>query len=102
MHEGRRFKPTFAVPSAGIHPGMVPLLMKDFGIDHIINAGGGIHGHPNGAAGGGRAFRAIIDAVLEAEPVEEKAKRSPDLKLALENGERLRFPYEAAAYHLRF
>lgn len=35
------FKPTFAVPSAGIHPGMVPLLMKDFGIDHIINAGGG-------------------------------------------------------------
>lgn len=78
------FKPTFAVPSAGIHPGMVPLLMKDFGIDHIINAGGGIHGHPNGAAGGGRAFRAVIDAVLEAEPVEEKAKRSPDLKLALE------------------
>ncbi|MCY8045292.1 2,3-diketo-5-methylthiopentyl-1-phosphate enolase [Bacillus haynesii] len=78
------FKPIFAVPSAGIHPGMVPLLMKDFGIDHIINAGGGIHGHPNGAAGGGRAFRAVIDAVLEAEPVEEKAKRSPDLKLALE------------------
>ncbi|KAA6453122.1 2,3-diketo-5-methylthiopentyl-1-phosphate enolase [Bacillus swezeyi] len=78
------FKPSFAVPSAGIHPGMVPLLMKDFGIDHIINAGGGIHGHPNGAAGGGRAFRAIIEAVLEAEPVEEKAKRSPDLRLALE------------------
>ncbi|MCY8558982.1 2,3-diketo-5-methylthiopentyl-1-phosphate enolase [Bacillus haynesii] len=78
------FKPIFAVPSAGIHPGLVPLLMKDFGIDHIINAGGGIHGHPNGAAGGGRAFRAVIDAVLEAEPLEEKAKRSPDLKLALE------------------
>ncbi|WP_142243749.1 2,3-diketo-5-methylthiopentyl-1-phosphate enolase [Bacillus haynesii] len=83
------FKPTFVVPSAGIHPGMVPLLMKDFGIDHIINAGGGIHGHPNGAAGGGRAFRAVIDAVLEAEPVEEKAKRSPDLKLALEKWGRI-------------
>ncbi|MCF7619159.1 2,3-diketo-5-methylthiopentyl-1-phosphate enolase [Bacillus sonorensis] len=78
------FQPTFAVPSAGIHPGMVPLLMKDFGIDHIINAGGGIHGHPNGAIGGGRAFRAAIEAVLEAEPAEEKAKRSPDLRLALE------------------
>lgn len=58
--------------------------MKDFGIDHIINAGGGIHGHPNGAIGGGRAFRAAIEAVLEAEPAEEKAKRSPDLRLALE------------------
>ncbi|ATH95288.1 2,3-diketo-5-methylthiopentyl-1-phosphate enolase [Bacillus glycinifermentans] len=78
------FKPSFAVPSAGIHPGMVPLLMKDFGIDHIINAGGGIHGHPNGASGGGRAFRAAIEAVLEAEPIEEKAKRSPDLRIALE------------------
>ncbi|MBU8787178.1 MULTISPECIES: 2,3-diketo-5-methylthiopentyl-1-phosphate enolase [Bacillus] len=78
------FKPSFAVPSAGIHPGMVPLLMKDFGIDHIINAGGGIHGHPNGASGGGRAFRAAVEAVLEAEPIEEKAKRSPDLRLALE------------------
>ena len=46
------FHPSFAVPSAGIHPGMVPLLMRDFGIDHIINAGGGIHGHPKGAEGG--------------------------------------------------
>lgn len=78
------FNQTFAVPSAGIHPGMVPLLMRDFGIDHIINAGGGVHGHPNGAQGGGRAFRAIIDAVLEAQPIDEKAEQCKDLKLALD------------------
>ncbi|MEC1734622.1 2,3-diketo-5-methylthiopentyl-1-phosphate enolase [Bacillus mojavensis] len=78
------FNQTFAVPSAGIHPGMVPLLMRDFGIDHIINAGGGIHGHPNGAQGGGKAFRAMIDAVLEAQPIEEKASQCEDLKLALD------------------
>ncbi|MBL3615561.1 2,3-diketo-5-methylthiopentyl-1-phosphate enolase, partial [Bacillus sp. RHFS18] len=78
------FHPSFAVPSAGIHPGMVPLLMRDFGIDHIINAGGGIHGHPKGAEGGGKAFRAIIDAVLEAQPIEEKAASCKDLQLALD------------------
>ncbi|MCG8395506.1 2,3-diketo-5-methylthiopentyl-1-phosphate enolase [Bacillus atrophaeus] len=78
------FQQTFAVPSAGIHPGMVPLLMKDFGIDHVINAGGGIHGHPNGAQGGGKAFRAIIEAVLEAQSPDEKAEQCNDLKLALE------------------
>ncbi|MBY8913901.1 2,3-diketo-5-methylthiopentyl-1-phosphate enolase [Bacillus sp. YC2] len=78
------FKPSFAVPSAGIHPGMAPLLMRDFGIDHIINAGGGIHGHPRGAEGGGKAFRAIIDAVLQAQPIEEKAAACKDLQLALD------------------
>ncbi|ABS73700.2 2,3-diketo-5-methylthiopentyl-1-phosphate enolase [Bacillus velezensis] len=78
------FHPSFAVPSAGIHPGMVPLLMRDFGIDHIINAGGGIHGHPKGGEGGGKAFRAIIDAVLEAQPIEEKAASCKDLQLALD------------------
>ena len=39
----------FPVPSAGIHPGMVPNLVADFSMDHVINAGGGIHGHPDGA-----------------------------------------------------
>lgn len=75
---------TFPVPSAGIHPGMVPLLIKDFGFDHVINAGGGIHGHPRGAIGGGRAFRSMMDAVLHDVPVEEKASSCPDLKAALD------------------
>ncbi|MFP3325967.1 RuBisCO large subunit C-terminal-like domain-containing protein, partial [Planococcus sp. SIMBA_160] len=64
---------TFPVPSAGIHPGMVLVLIKDFGFDHVINAGGGIHGHPRGAIGGGKAFRSIIDAVINEEPIQEKA-----------------------------
>ena len=39
-------------PSVGIHPGMVPHLLADYGNDVVINAGGGIHGHPDGAAAG--------------------------------------------------
>ncbi|MCL6547919.1 MAG: 2,3-diketo-5-methylthiopentyl-1-phosphate enolase [Alicyclobacillus sp.] len=30
-------------PSAGIYPGLVPRLVRDFGMDLIVNAGGGIH-----------------------------------------------------------
>lgn len=65
------FKQTLPVPSAGIHPGLVPLLVKDFGLDSVINAGGGVHGHPNGAIGGGKAFRAAIDAALQNIPLSE-------------------------------
>ena len=57
-------KPILTVPSAGIHPGLVPDLIRDFGSDVVINAGGGIHGHPDGAAAGARAFRQAIDQAI--------------------------------------
>ncbi|QHT61809.1 2,3-diketo-5-methylthiopentyl-1-phosphate enolase [Paenibacillus lycopersici] len=57
-------RPSFAVPSAGIHPGLVPLILRDFGTDVVVNAGGGIHGHPMGTAAGGQAFRQAIAATL--------------------------------------
>ncbi|KEK25969.1 2,3-diketo-5-methylthiopentyl-1-phosphate enolase [Bacillus gaemokensis] len=62
---------SFPVPSAGIHPGFVPFILRDFGKDVVINAGGGIHGHLNGAQGGGKAFRAAIDATLQGTPLHE-------------------------------
>ena len=77
-------KRAFPVPSAGIHPGLVPLLLRDFGIDHIVNAGGGVHGHPGSAAGGGKAFRAAITASLERENLQEAAKNSTELKQAID------------------
>ncbi|TYR79804.1 2,3-diketo-5-methylthiopentyl-1-phosphate enolase [Priestia megaterium] len=77
------FKQAFPVPSAGIHPGMVPQLVSDFGIDSIINAGGGVHGHPDGAVGGGKAFRAAVDAVINRQTLEEAAENSEALKKAL-------------------
>ncbi|KQO17341.1 2,3-diketo-5-methylthiopentyl-1-phosphate enolase [Paenibacillus sp. Leaf72] len=55
---------SFPVPSAGIHPGLVPLILRDFGTDVVVNAGGGIHGHPMGTAAGGQAFRLAIDAAM--------------------------------------
>jgi 2,3-diketo-5-methylthiopentyl-1-phosphate enolase len=77
-------KETFPVPSAGIHPGLVPILIQDFGLDSVINAGGGVHGHPNGAAAGGKAFRAAIDAALQGISLTEKANENADLRIALD------------------
>ncbi|PLR76120.1 2,3-diketo-5-methylthiopentyl-1-phosphate enolase [Bacillus sp. V3-13] len=78
------FKPVFPVPSAGIHPGLVPLLYKDFGLDCVINAGGGVHGHPGGAKGGGLAFRQAIEAVLNGQSLLDKAKQHDELRAAIE------------------
>lgn len=77
-------KASFPVPSAGIHPGLVPLIHRDFGRDVVINAGGGIHGHPLGTAAGGRAFRQAIDAVLAGEDLRAAAGRHDELKAAVE------------------
>ncbi|MEH7436547.1 2,3-diketo-5-methylthiopentyl-1-phosphate enolase [Neobacillus drentensis] len=78
------YKKAFPVPSAGIHPGLVSLLIRDFGIDSVINAGGGVHGHPNGARGGGLAFRQAVDAILQGNTLSVGAEQYPELKKALQ------------------
>ncbi|WHY79127.1 2,3-diketo-5-methylthiopentyl-1-phosphate enolase [Neobacillus sp. WH10] len=78
------FKKAFPVPSAGIHPGLVPLLIRDFGIDSVINAGGGIHGHPGGARGGAVAFRQAIETNLQGKLLIEGSDKYPELKQALQ------------------
>jgi 2,3-diketo-5-methylthiopentyl-1-phosphate enolase len=74
----------FPVPSAGIHPGLVPLLINDFGLNSVINAGGGVHGHPSGAIAGGKAFRQAIDVHLMGQTLLSGAESFPELKTAIE------------------
>ncbi|MDF2667750.1 MAG: 2,3-diketo-5-methylthiopentyl-phosphate enolase [Paenibacillus sp.] len=74
-------RPSFPVPSAGIHPGLVPLILRDFGSDVVVNAGGGIHGHPMGTAAGGQAFRQAIEATINGVPLAEAALSSSNLEL---------------------
>lgn len=77
-------KPAFPVPSAGIHPGLVPLIMGDFGPEVVVNAGGGVHGHPGGSAAGGRAFRQAVDAVRSGVSLEAYAQDYEELRIAIE------------------
>ncbi|MBD2845103.1 2,3-diketo-5-methylthiopentyl-1-phosphate enolase [Paenibacillus sp. IB182496] len=72
------------VPSAGIHPGVVPLILRDFGQDVVVNAGGGIHGHPLGTAAGGQAFREAMRASAAGIPLAEAARQHEALGRAVE------------------
>jgi 2,3-diketo-5-methylthiopentyl-1-phosphate enolase len=78
------YKKSFPVPSAGIHPGLVPLLINDFGIESVINAGGGVHGHHGGAIAGGKAFRQAINVHLNGQTLVNGSEANPELKTAIE------------------
>jgi ribulose-bisphosphate carboxylase large chain len=76
-------KPVLPVASGGLHPRLVPALMETFGNDFVIQAGGGIHGHPDGTVAGAKAMRQAVDATLYGKTLEEYAKTHKELSLAL-------------------
>jgi len=77
-------KPCLPVASGGLHPRMVPALIKFFGKDFVIQAGGGIHGHKEGTSAGAKAMRQAVDATLKGIALEEHAKINKELKKALQ------------------
>ena len=76
-------KPILPVASGGLHPRLVPKLMETFGNDVIIQAGGGIHGHPEGTATGAKAMRQAVEATLELRSLPDYAKNNRELAFAL-------------------
>lgn len=84
-------KPTFAVCSGGIYPGHVPYLMKNFGNDIIIQAGGGCHGHPDGTRVGATAMRQAVDSVMRGESLEKYGRTHRELMNAMSFWGEIRF-----------
>ncbi|MFB6069719.1 MAG: type III ribulose-bisphosphate carboxylase [Halanaeroarchaeum sp.] len=72
------------VASGGLHPGTVELLLDRIGTDVMVQAGGGVHGHPDGSAAGARAMRQAVDAHLAGVDPETYAAEHPELETALE------------------
>jgi len=77
-------KQVLPVASGGLHPRLVPKLMRFFGKDFVIQAGGGIHGHKNGTSAGAMAMRQAVDATLRGIPLSEYGKTHKELKMALQ------------------
>jgi len=48
-------QPVLPVASGGLHPGVVDQLLEVLGTDIIVQAGGGVHGHPDGTHAGAKA-----------------------------------------------
>ena len=76
-------KPVLPVASGGLHPRLVPALVDILGRDFVIQAGGGIHGHPSGTESGAKAMRQAVEAVMEGQSLEEFAQNHEELALAL-------------------
>jgi ribulose-bisphosphate carboxylase large chain len=77
-------KPVFPVCSGGLHPGLVPELMRLVGTDIIIQAGGGIWGHPDGGRAGAKALRQAIEVGMSGGNLQDYAKDHMELRRALE------------------
>ncbi len=80
----RHIKRTWPMPAAGMYPGLVPVLMKEYGPDMVIPAGGGMLGHPMGYRAGARAWQQSIEATMQDIPLQEAAKDKKELRAALE------------------
>ena len=80
-------KPVLPVASGGLHPRLVPALLDTFGNNVIIQAGGGIHGHPEGTVAGAKAMRQAVDAKLMGCSLEEYAETHRELEAALKQWE---------------
>ena len=79
-----RVKPVFPVCSGGLHPGLVPELLKLVGTDIIVQAGGGIWGHPDGGTAGAAALRQAIDVALQGGSLEDYARDHKELQRAID------------------
>jgi len=77
-------KPVLPIASGGLHPALVPELVKIIGKDVIINFGGGIHGHPDGTMAGAWAARQAINAAMQNVSLDKYAESHKELKKALE------------------
>ena len=81
--EWGNIKPMFSVCSGGIHPGILPKLIKTMGKDIIAQAGGGVSAHPLGVEAGAKAMRQALDASLENIDLKEYSKNHKELGLAI-------------------
>ncbi|RAM53047.1 MAG: 2,3-diketo-5-methylthiopentyl-1-phosphate enolase [Hapalosiphonaceae cyanobacterium JJU2] len=79
-----RSRGVFPVPSAGIHPGIVPKALADYGQDVILNAGTGIMDHPDGAAAGVQAFFEALERVAQGESFALESLPPGSLRRAVE------------------
>ncbi len=77
-------KPMLPVSSGGLHPGLVPDVMRILGNDCTLLVSGGIHGHPEGTRAGARAVMQAIEATMDGMDLAEYAKTHAELQQALD------------------
>ncbi len=72
----------FPVASGGLHPASVDAEVRAFGADVVVQAGGGVHGHPDGTRAGAHALATAVRAVAAGQRLDDTT--DPALRAALE------------------
>lgn len=78
-------KSLLPISSGGLHPALVPEVIKNLGNNIGIQFGGGIHGHPKGSRAGTMAARQAVEACMKGIDLKEYAKTHEELRIALEH-----------------
>ena len=86
-----KIKPVISVCSGGIYPGHIPFLMKSYGKDIIIQAGGGVHGHPQGTVKGAMAMRQAVDSAMKGKNLDWGVKNFKELGEAMDYWGKIRY-----------
>ena len=82
--EWDRIKSCLPTCSGGLHPGLVPELMQMVGTNIVIQAGGGIWGHPDGGKAGASALRQAIDVAMTGNSLAGYARDHKELQRAID------------------
>ncbi|HJJ48674.1 MAG TPA: RuBisCO large subunit C-terminal-like domain-containing protein [Methanocorpusculum sp.] len=77
-------RPTFPVASGGLHPGKVAAEVATLGNEIVLQAGGGVHGHPDGTTAGAMSMVQAVEAAFSGIPAKEYAKTHAELRKAIE------------------
>lgn len=77
-------KPAMPTSSGGLHPGVLPNVVEALGKDLVLQIGGGVLGHPEGAKAGAKAVRQALDAIMLGISIQDYAKSHKELARALE------------------
>ena len=81
--EWHGLKRVFPVASGGIYPAKVFGNLDGYGIDCIVQAGGGVHGHPDGTTAGARAMMQAVEAWQKHISLKDQATDHKELETAL-------------------
>jgi ribulose-bisphosphate carboxylase large chain len=80
-----KLKKTLPVASGGLHPGVLPEVLRIYCTENmVLQIGGGIHGHPKGTHAGAKATIQAIESWKEGVTLEEKARTNKELAEALD------------------
>ena len=75
-------KPILAVASGGVSPLQITRIVKTMGTNIVIQAGGGVHGHPDGTKAGATSMRQAIESTMKKIPLKKYAKTHKELEQA--------------------